>query len=173
MTAPLYQPFWCEENIWQLTIDPLVGAGERQVLLITGASGHVECWNQRVAGPPGAMMQWDYHVALAVRGTDLWQLWDLDTHLGCPVPAQQWLSGTFPCPERVATRLQPRFLLIPADEWRNGLRSDRQHMRTASGAWSQPPPPWPMPQGNGATLADYLGRARTGMDLIALRQRLS
>ena len=169
----LYQPHWCEENIWHLAADPRVGAGERYVLLLTGTSGEFACWNQRAAGPPGRCVLWDYHVVLAVHRRS-WEILDLDTHLPCPTSAADWLDGTFPFDNKhLMPGIRVRALMIPAAEWRRDLWTDRGHMRTASGGWQKPPPPWDPPQGSGVTLARYLDEARGALTLLELRSRLS
>lgn len=173
---PSYQPFWCEENAWHLAADPCVastgGAGERRVLILSGSSGTVACWAQRAA-EPGEVVLWDYHVVLAVRAADGWLVWDQDTRLGCPLPVEVWLTGTFPVPEQVPAKFSPRFLAISAADYRRDLRSDRSHMRTASGGWQHPPPPWPLIAGGSVTLAEYVARARRGIGLEELRRQLT
>lgn len=171
MTGPIpYQPFWCEENIWHLAAHPAPGAGERVVLVITGAVDEVACWNQR-AGHPGQPVLWDYHVVLAVRSA-AWEVWDLDTRLGAPLAFTAWLQGTFPMPERVRAPYQPRFGVFAAEAWIAGLRSDRSHMRRADGGWQHPPPSWPMISGAGFTLAEAIATARDGLDRDQLVARL-
>ena len=173
--ALAYQPFWCEENIWQLAGAPEVGPGERVVLVITGAGDEVACWQQRTA-PVGKPVCWDYHVVLAVRQQN-WVVWDLDTRLGCPVPAEQWLRGTFPSPAAVPALFQPRFGWFPAEMWRSAFTSDRGHMRTGNGGWQQEPPPWPaitgLKEGERLLLADAIAQARSGLDLAQLATRWS
>jgi hypothetical protein len=168
-----YQPYWCEENIWQLAGSPEVGPGERIVLVITGVVEETLCWQQQLA-PPGQPVRWDYHVVLAVRNQH-WQVWDFDTRLGHPVAAETWLHGTFPRPAAVPVYFQPRFGWFPADQWRREFSSDRQHMRSASGGWQQPPPPWPPIQGastgTGLPLASAIAQAREGLDLAQLASR--
>lgn len=161
-----YQPFWCEENIWQLTLDPAVGVGERLVVLISGISGHVACWHQRAASV-GEPVLWDYHVVMAVRH-DGWMIWDLDTRLACPLPATTWLGRTFPCPTTLPLEFLPRFLVVPASAYRRDLYSDRQHMRTGDGGWLRPPPPWPAPGIGSVTLTDYLRQTRNGLALAEM-----
>lgn len=167
-----YQAFWCEENIWHLAAAPLIGVGERYVLIITGTSGHVACWEQQLA-PPGQVIAWDYHVVLAVRDAG-WVIWDFDTRLGCPVPMQTWLSHTFSGRTRVATDYQPRFLMIPAHEYRAQFTTDRAHMRDPDGNWLQPPPDWPAPQvPNGVSLQAYLQNARAGLTYEQLETKIN
>lgn len=166
----LYQSFWCEENIWQLVQHPAAAAKERLVLVITGAEAQVACWKQK-AGNDIDPVLWDYHVVLATRG-DAWRVWDLDSRLGFPVAAQTWMQKTFPFPERVAPRFQPRFAAIPAEDYLREFGSDRSHMRDVHGKWQQPPPPWTAIDGQGLHLADVIQLARQGLDLEALQERL-
>ncbi len=177
----LYQPFWCEENIWHLAGDPQVGPGERWVALLTGVAGHFPCWGQRAAATPDAPVLWDYHVILLVHQIG-WHVWDLDACRGCPLPATTWLATTFPEPERIHAAFQPRCLMVPASTYRSQLTSDRAHMRhgqgTSKGEWQQPPPPWPLlppplQPADGTTLATYIQRARCGLTYDELRARLS
>lgn len=170
MPPILHQPFWCEENIWQLAAHPAPGPGERRVLVLTGAAAEVACWEQRAARP-GRPLLWDYHVVLAAHDGG-WRIWDLDTRLGAPLPAADWLRGTFPAPERVRAAYQPRFAVFAAQAWRDGFGSDRAHMRRADGGWQRPPPPWPPPSGQAITLAGALAQARAGLDLAALAASL-
>jgi hypothetical protein len=167
-----HQPFWCEENIWHLAQHPAPGAGERLVLVISGAGGEVACWAQR-AGRAGRPILWDYHVVLAVRWEDGWRIWDLDTRLGCPLPAATWLHGTFPCPDRVLPAFQPRFAVIPAATWIASFGSDRAHMRDAGGGWQRPPPPWPPIHAGDLSLEAAVQQARNGIDLAGLLARLA
>jgi hypothetical protein len=166
VTPRRYQPFWCEENIWHLAQDPATAGDPRFVVVLTGAAAQVACWQQK-AGAAGAPILWDYHVVLAVR-TDAWKIWDLDGRLGCPVDAHAWLDATFPYPPLVPARFQPRFGLIPANEYVRTFGSDRAHMRDANGGWQQPPPAWPPIEGHGLTLTEALRRARQGLDLSAV-----
>jgi hypothetical protein len=166
----LYQPFWCEENIWHLVQHPATAADDRLALVITGAQDHVACWKQKAADELKPVF-WDYHVVLATRA-DGWQIWDLDSRLGFPVPAQTWMETTFPYPERVPPRYRPMFATIPAEDYLQHFGSDRSHMRDPRGEWQQPPPPWTAIDGQGLRLADLIQRAKHGLDLAALRERL-
>ena len=95
-----YQPFYCEENIWQLAQRADLFAGPCEVVVIVGprsASGRneprVACWFQRAAAE-GEPVLWDYHVVLAhqpVDGGEV-EVWDLDTRLPCPCPASLWMG---------------------------------------------------------------------------------
>jgi hypothetical protein len=160
---PRHQPFWCEENIWFLAQHPALTACERLVIVLTGATAEVACWQQR-AGAADGFVLWDYHVVLAMQAPD-WQILDLDTRLGHPLPARDWLMATFPQHTRVRPAYQPRFALIPAPAYIRDFGSDRSHMRTADGGWQRPPPPWPPVTGHGLTLPALLAQARQGLSL--------
>lgn len=165
-----YQAFWCEENIWHLAQAPETAAGERLVLAISGVSGHVACWQQK-AGEPDEGLMWDYHVVLATKvGT--WQIWDLDSRLGAPVPAAIWLKESFPFPDFVPRRFHPRFAVIEAQTYVQDFTSDRSHMRDKFGNWTQPPPPWPAICGSGLNLEALRQLAKNGLDIAELAARL-
>jgi hypothetical protein len=168
----LHQPFWCEENVWHLAQHAATQAPEQLVLVLTGASAQVACWHQK-AGDAGRPILWDYHVVLATR-TDArgWQVWDLDSRVGAPVTAREWLQATFPAADRVPRAYRPRFAVIPADHYLRCFGSDRGHMREADGSWMQTPPPWPAITGAGLTLAQALADARHGLDLGEIAARL-
>jgi hypothetical protein len=174
--ARRHQPFWCEENVWHLCQEPDLADQRRQVAVITGAGGHVAIWQQRAAAP-GAPVAWDYHVILLALAT-AWEVWDLDTRLPCPVAAEDYLARSFPAPGRVPVDLQPRFRLLPAEQYVAELSSDRSHMRRADGGYRQPPPPWPPPgAGRAPNLARFIDPADPFLgercDLAGLRRSLA
>ncbi len=180
--APDYQPFYCEENVWRLCQDQRLGGAEALVAVITGA-GRVgaerRCafYHQRCAAAPGEPVLWDFHVVLLVR-TRGWQVWDLDSGLGAPVAAGDYLAATFGDQQLIPAALRPRLRLIDAAAYVSQLRSDRSHMRDRAGRYLQPPPPWPPPGGgrehNLAAFLDpelpFLGEVVT---LDGLRARLA
>lgn len=174
---PPYQPFYCEENIWLLAQDPRCGPGERLVALITGTQGHVAMWHQRPAVAAGEPLLWDYHVVLLVAGTACWQVWDFECDLGMPVGAARWLTSCFPFQDRVPSRYQPRFRVLPAGQYIATLRSDRSHMRRDDGTYAKPPPSWSPPGGGSdSNLVHFVDLEQTFvgevLDLSGLRRRL-
>ena len=165
-------PYWCEENVWHLVADPRLGPGTREVAIITNADRRVALFHQRASTMPDGLVVWDYHVVAFAQAADGWQAWDLDTTLGFPVPALEYLERTFP-PALDAT-WQPMFRIVAAAEYRARFGSDRSHMRDAAGAWQQPPPSWPA-IGTTHSLPRLLDLADPGegpwLDAAALAQR--
>ena len=168
-----YWPFYCEENIWHLCADDGIVDGdrpipaeERKVVVITGARGRVAMRGQRAGN--GSVL-WDYHVVLAARG----RIWDLDTTLGLPVPAGDWIEGSF---LPLHPNFPPRFRVVSAAVFRARFASDRSHMIGPRGIPLKPIPPWP-PIGTGMTLPRFLdpGERFLGavMDLDALPKAIS
>ncbi|MFV8751857.1 hypothetical protein ACNOYE_15030 [Nannocystaceae bacterium ST9] len=136
----LHCPFWCEENVWHLCEHELVAGRERHVLIVSNEIRRVAMWAQRAARHPMVPIGWDYHVALLVRGDRGWEIWDLDSTLGLPVPATAWLDCSFLAPD---SALAPVFRVVAADRYRREFASDRSHMLEDDGSYRQPPPSWP------------------------------
>lgn len=151
-----YTPYYCEENIWQLAAERREAGLASTVALITNPDRSCVLWNQRAAGSPGESLVWDYHVILIARDPagagERWQVFDLDTHLGAPVDFADYAAATFAPPGRLPVRFEPRFRLIPGDEWLARFASDRAHMRSPDGRYHHPPPPWPLIHREGAPL---------------------
>ncbi len=140
MSSPRYAPYWCEENVWHLCGDDRLATVEAEVAIVTNASRRVALFHQRASTRADGLVIWDYHV-LAFACTNGWQAWDLDTTLGCPVSAIEYIERTFP--PSLDPTLAPRFRVMAAADYRVGFGSDRRHMRAHDGTWLQPPPPWP------------------------------
>jgi hypothetical protein len=167
-----HQPYYCEENVWHLSQEPLLAGRPRTVVFIASPMGACPMWNQRAG--KGKPIVWDYHVVLLV--ADPWEVWDLDTTLGLPLPALEYLALSFH--PSVPAPFQPRFRLVDADLFRETFASDRAHMRAPDGGFQKPPPPWPpiLAPGTPPNLlsfidiqAPFLGEV---LDLPALRARL-
>ena len=162
-----YAASFCEENVWHLCADPRVGrAGrptpleERRVLVITNPQRAVATWAQRAGDP----VVWDYHVVLWARA-DEWLAWDLDTTLGLPLPAQDWLDGSFR--SGVPETFAPRFRLLAAAEYRAVFSSDRAHMLDQRGRPRAPFPSWPpILRPGGPTLGRLLDLTRREPGLV-------
>jgi hypothetical protein len=150
-TEHLYQPFYCEENVWHLCQRPEL-TGRASALFISNANRTCALWNQRAANP-GDPVVWDYHVVAVSLAEGL--IWDLDTRLPLPVPLRAYLDGTFTKDPRLPDALAPLFRLIDGSEYVASLVSDRSHMLNDEGEYREPPPAWdPI----GAERADTLQR---------------
>lgn len=135
-----YQAFYCEENIWHLCQEPQFTGREPTAAFVSNARRATPVWHQRAA-PPGEPVVWDYHVILLARADDAWEVWDLDTTLGLPVPVRDYAEQAL-----AAGRLPPEWAqelrLVAAQEFMATFGSDRSHMRTPEGQWTAPPPSW-------------------------------
>lgn len=137
-----YQAFYCEENIWWLARSPQVRERERWAVFISNPNRTCAIWAQR-AGPPDRPVVWDYHVVLLAKscsGSGL-EVWDLDSRLLVPCPADRWLQASFR--PSTPSPFQPYFRVVDMPTLDSQFASDRRHMRDASGLFRAPPPPWP------------------------------
>jgi hypothetical protein len=175
----LYQPFYCEENIWQLARlrHGAAGIAQQAVVLVTNPARTVACWHQRASRAPDAPVVWDYHVVLVERdenGTTV--IHDLDSTVGTPLPAAAWIAATFPQCDHVRPTYRPGFRLVAATTWLRDFATDRSHMHDAAGHWFQPPPPWDPPGAPRHNLFDWLVAGETAtapgiwMDLKAFTE---
>jgi protein N-terminal glutamine amidohydrolase len=149
-----YTPFYCEENIWHLCRQEDLKSPQNKVVFISNENRACALWFQR-AVKAGEPVIWDYHVILIARDGDCWQVWDLDTLLGCPLNVEAYLHDTFhtntPLP------YQARFRIMQADDFVNEFSSDRSHMRDLKGKWLKPPPAWqPIYNGESSNLMDLV-----------------
>lgn len=150
-----YQPFYCEENVWQLAHQRRDEPGERFVVFISNPTKSCALWAQKAAPSPAQPVIWDYHVILIERTKGQVQVLDLDTTLGMPLLLQDYLARTFATPpglpEHMRAQIAPHFRVVPAARFLACFASDRSHMLTEDG-YQQPPPPWPCIQTNGAQM---------------------
>ncbi|MCX4240707.1 protein N-terminal glutamine amidohydrolase [Paraliomyxa miuraensis] len=149
-------PYYCEENVWQLCVDPRVRGLPRAALVISNSTRTVAVAHQRAAPRPGVPIVWDYHVVLAAYGlskpaSPTWAIWDPDCTLGMPLPLAVYLRASFGYPEGFPEPYAARFRVIEAELYRRTLATDRSHMLDEHGIYRAPPPPWP-PIGEGTNL---------------------
>jgi len=150
-----YHPFYCEENIHRLAARTDLIVSPSEVIFVSNERQQVACWFQRAA-PPGEPLVWDYHVVLLERAPDGPLIWDLDTRLGAPIPAHTWVANTFQDPGWVRAAFHPRFRITPSAELLATFATDRSHMRTPSGRWRRPPPPWDPPGAPAMNLPSWI-----------------
>jgi hypothetical protein len=148
-----YQPYYCEENVWQLCGDAALAGRRLDVVFVSNPAREVAMWHQRAASPGEAII-WDYHVLVLAH--DPAEVWDLDTDLGMRIAARDYFAASFRA--GVEARFAPRFRVVEASEFRRAFASDRSHMRRADGTFVMPPPPWPPIGERGArsNLADFV-----------------
>ena len=147
MVGYRYQPFYCEENVFHLARDPSLASRRRAVVFISNPERACAMWHQRAAQRPTWPILWDYHVVLLVGAP--WEVWDLDTLLGLPVPARDYLHRSFRAD--IPDKHHPRFRVVDAELFAETFASDRSHMRLPGGRYRQPLPPWPPIGPPGAT----------------------
>ena len=135
----LHQPFYCEENAFHLCAHPALGERPRSAVFVSGALGGFVMWHQRAARSATAPLYWDYHVI--VLAEEPWEVWDLDSTLGFPVPAAEYVRRSFR--PGLPPEFAPIFRVVPAAVMRANLATDRSHMRGPDGRFERPPPPWP------------------------------
>lgn len=141
----LYQPYFCEENIWQLCQHEQFK--ESHVIFIASKGYDFPMLSQRVMTHPLKPIFWDYHVVLLARDEKN-QILDFDTTLAFSSDIDIYFSRSFVDNNLLAASERPWFRVVPAVEYTAMFCSDRRHMKTASG-WQAPPPSWP-PIGKGA-----------------------
>jgi len=142
---PRYQAYYCEENVWWLCREAVTAAVACRVVFISNAERRVLLEQQRAHG--SGRVVWDYHVILLVADGAA-AVWDLDTRLGVPCPARTYFDRTFPT--AAPPDLRPQFRVVDGARFLATFSTDRRHMRTPDGGWTQPPPAWAPPQATGS-----------------------
>jgi len=137
----LYQPYYCEENVWHALHSPRVcEETNAYALFVFSASGGVPLWAQR-AGQNDRPVVWDYHVVM-VTESDTVRVWDLDHDGPFPQSLSTYLDDTFPGSQGWPPEFQSQFRLIDRAVFHTSFSSDRSHMRDRTGAFLHPPPEW-------------------------------
>jgi len=143
-----YQPFYCEENVWQLCQHEALKDRERQVVFISNRVKACPHWSQRASSNAATPVFWDYHSVLLVSAESGWEVWDLDCVAGMPLALPEYLARTFPGAKELRPAYLPSFRVFEAEEYLAGFSSDRSHMLNEEGKYSAQPPDWP-PIGEG------------------------
>ena len=145
LNPPRYQPFYCEENIWHLCRESRFAASDSYVIVVANSVDGVLFCGQKAGVRPLKTLLWDYHVVLARHDDSTrWTLWDLDSCLGFPVSALEYLSRTFPADDHLPSDVRPMFRVIPGATYLCTFSSHRTHMVGNDGRFIKPPPPWEM-----------------------------
>lgn len=133
-----HQPYFCEENVWQLLRSPDLPA-PRAAVFVSNAARTVAMWGQRAAVRDPIV--WDYHVVLLLPRHGL--VVDLDDRQRAVWPVDRWLAHAFRAD--VEAEFAPRFRVVDGPEFLAVFSSDRSHMLDARGVPQRPFPPWPAP----------------------------
>lgn len=134
----LHQPYFCEENVWQLLRSPELPP-PRAAVFVSNATRTVAMWGQRAAARDPLV--WDYHVVLLLPTHGL--VVDLDDREQAAWPVRAWLAHAFR--GDVAAEFAPRFRVVDGPEFVATFSSDRSHMLDARGEPQRPFPAWPAP----------------------------
>ncbi|KAI8984791.1 N-terminal glutamine amidase-domain-containing protein [Mycotypha africana] len=143
----LYTPCYCEENIYMLCRE----IQRRDYKLFKGCSvifvsnefKTVALWQQLAGHGEEHVVIWDYHVFLYYCNEDKSFVYDFDTTLPFPCPAEVYISKTFQPNAAVDKRYRPKFRLLSAEVYLEHFESDRSHMLNEDGMFVKPPPAYP------------------------------
>lgn len=140
-TDYLYQPFYCEENIWQLC--QREEFHNSYAVIISCLDECFPMLQQKSSPSPDEAICWDYHVIMITQINSQPFVLDFDSTLGFCTPLEIYLQFSFYEESRVKPSFIPLFRLMNASEYSRLLKTDRSHMKK-SGHWTAPPPDWPL-----------------------------
>ena len=171
----LYQKCFCEENVWHLVQHERLRNRRVNVAIVSNAAKKVAVWRQKASKRSDQLVVWDYHViAFAspcvkdpVETTEVdpdrsgsegserpfhkmdpsWEVWDLDSTLGFPVPVVRYIRSSFVYTDpsaqvNVPDVFKATLRLMTRERFVRLFSSDRSHMRNADGTWKADPPSW-------------------------------
>ncbi|KAL9546634.1 hypothetical protein MBANPS3_006574 [Mucor bainieri] len=140
----LYTACYCEENIYMLCSEILKKRPELMddfsVLFISNDHRSVPLWQQRVGRGDEHVVLWDYHVVLYYKQDSEALIYDFDTLLPFPSPADFYALETFKPNMLVKDEFKHMFRLIPAKAYLDHFESDRSHMLNERGEYMATPP---------------------------------
>lgn len=176
----LYQPYYCEENIWQLARelsaqrgapkDAKRGEEKADVWFLLNKNQSVATAQQR-AVEESSFVIWDYHVVYHSLSQGVF---DLDTRCPFPCSVDAYLEASF---LSIATVISedylPYFRVLPASEYLSLFSSNREHMLDEGGYYLQPPPEWAT-IGDGSNLALFIDFDNQSLgQILSLEQLIS
>jgi len=136
----LYQPYYCEENIWQLCKHDYFKNSEVEVLfLLPSQAKCIAVWHQKLSEDNNPVL-WDYHVVLYHKKANL--IFDFDSELNFPADAISYFQHSF---STIYPIYLPTFRLFQKKDFESYFYSNREHMKNEAGQWIEPPPKWEMP----------------------------
>ncbi|EPY53588.1 hypothetical protein SPOG_03178 [Schizosaccharomyces cryophilus OY26] len=164
-----YTSCYCEENIYQLAEYFVKEKPQLQayVIFLSTPTKTMPIWEQSKS----PFVIWDYHVVLLTRSLqnprEGWFVWDHDTRLPIPCPLEHYLERALRrdwehSPElplifgNSYCDMNRKYRVIEAKSYLQHFSSDRSHMKTETGEWLSPPPPYPcIGKGNQMNLPQY------------------
>jgi len=132
-----HQPYYCEENIWQLCQHPQYLGGE--VIFIASYGDYFPMLCQQGSDQPGYPIFWDYHVVLLKDG----HIHDYNSTLPFSTPISEYFEKSFIDESLLSPKQIPMFRMISAEDYVAFFMSDRRHMKNGDD-WNAPPPDWPL-----------------------------
>ncbi|KAG1121468.1 hypothetical protein G6F42_012397 [Rhizopus arrhizus] len=143
----LYTACYCEENIYMLCSEILKKRPELiddfSVLFISNPHRSVPLWQQRAGRGDEHVVIWDYHVVLYYKQDSEALIYDFDTFLPFPSPADFYALETFKPNMVIKDEYKHMFRLIPAKAYLDHFESDRSHMLNENGEYTATPPQYP------------------------------
>lgn len=134
----LYQPYFCEENIWQLAKQR--DEVDAEVWFILNSNNTVAMAMQKSA-EQGACLIWDYHV---VYYSPHEGVLDFDTRCSFPCDPRLYLELSFKNIQKYfLMEHRAYFRVISANDYLKQFSSTRKHMLDEKGRYIQSPPEWP------------------------------
>ncbi|MDH5388699.1 MAG: protein N-terminal glutamine amidohydrolase [Gammaproteobacteria bacterium] len=165
----LYQPYYCEENIWHLCQHEQFK--NSHVIVIASKGDSFPMLNQRDMENHLTPVLWDYHVILLAE-EDTKQILDFDTSLPFNNDIETYFSNSFIDNDLLNADEKPLLRVMPASEYVMSFSSDRRHMKTESG-WIAPPPVWPLIGNSVHNLPDFLDMSNNDIgDVLTIDEML-
>ena len=143
-----YKQFFCEENIWHLTVNLNTKLkSDTVVLFLTNNFDFIALKHQKLK-TFGDYVLFDYHVILHDPEKQL--IYDFDSDLGFQVDELEYFEKTFENQNAIDKSYRTRVIPIPGKNYVNSFSSDRSHMYDDKGRPLQPFPEWPPISGDGS-----------------------
>ncbi|KAI8645368.1 N-terminal glutamine amidase-domain-containing protein [Parasitella parasitica] len=127
-----YTSCYCEENIYMLCLEITKKKPELlddfSVIFISNNNRSVPLWQQKAGRGDEHVVLWDYHVVLYLKQDSESLIYDFDSLLPFPSPADFYALETFKPNLLVKDEFKHSFRFIPAKTYLDYFSSDRSHM---------------------------------------------
>ncbi|CAO3671360.1 unnamed protein product [Rhizopus stolonifer] len=139
----VYTRCYCEENIYMLckkvSEDFSYLIDQLTVVFISNDERKVPIWGQKSCRDDYPVI-WDYHVILLFNNDNSLLLYDFDSVLPFPCPAEKYIMEAFKPQIVLRKDFERSFRLIPAKHFLHNFASDRSHMKGIDGTYLANPP---------------------------------